>query len=714
MKEKYLAYAKKIADLYYAHYDDNLKAAVAKALETKNNGPLANLVYLAMVDALQYQVSGDIAYAKRARQTLLDLGCNKKAFDGMSDFNGQFSFKVMDYMFMPNVYIRTYVMLRDSGVFSAEDHKIIALNVEEGVEPIFTFPEWGSHNRAVVRAMNLLLAAKYFPNNQNAARWSKMGRYLMEESFGKWSIEDGSTYHPVWLNAIFVYEEYSDWKGLFDSPMVKYYAEFFAHLLPPSGIYPEFGDGRWGTVWGLYVCCLERMATAYQNGRYKYAAEKIFDKLSVLDPGTAPLTLKMAHSFVEAYLWADDSIAPEKPDYKSEEALCDTIGKKIIFRSGVDENDTYLMLNYRDETATNRLGQAYLRNTIPVHSEKNHHGHSDENSICHYEHNGSVLLHDGGYRWRLFRDGEWRADYFHNSVVVRRGRYMENQPFFTYLNDGGNYKRTETEKVYFSCFDHLDVSRTRSRILDYDTVWDRSICYFKREKMFLVVDTMGAAKDGDYCYAPIFFGGNCEKQDENSFVTNYDFIGSDEFITQIPNKGGKLHIRYIGNRCKTGVERVGRSYTEETALYRFANEDMFAGDHTHFVTLLCPDDRMNDKIAAEITAQTDDGIGVKVTTELGTYQLTFKCTDELGRRDSLRRPTYSYDRSKVHYGSIETDGVFAFVENGSDNRFGFLAGTRVDFGGKTLFQAPEGQFMQGDYSWDSAASLWIKWEDTYQ
>ncbi|MBN2851936.1 MAG: hypothetical protein JXQ23_04290 [Clostridia bacterium] len=713
MKEKYFAYAKKIADQYHINYEENVSQAVSRAIEIKNNSPLANLVYLAMVDALQYQVSGDIDYARRSKKALLDLGCNKKAFEEMSDFNNQFSFKVMDYMFMPNVYIRTYIMLKESGVFTEEEHHTIAQNVEEAIEPIFAFPEWGSHNRAVVRAMNLLLASKYFPDNRHSSKWKKMGEYLMEESFGKWTIEDGSTYHPVWLNAIFVYEENCERKDLFDSPMIKYYAEFFSHMLPPSGIYPEFGDGRYGTVWGLYVSCLERLAAIYQNGHYKYAAEKMFSVLSELDPGTAPLTLKMAHSFVEAYLWADDTVLPLKPDYKSEEALCDTIGKKIIFRSGVNENDTYLLLNYRDETATNRLGQYYLRNTIPVHSEKTHHGHSDENSICHYEHNGIVMLHDGGYRWRLFRDGEWRADYFHNSVVVRRGRFMENQPFFTYLNDGGDYKRTRTEKVYFSNFSHLDVSRTRNHILDYQTIWDRSICYFKRERIFLIVDTMGVTSDGSFMYSPIFFGGNCEKLDENSYLTNYDFIGSDEFVTKIPNKGGKLHIRYIGNSFKTGTETVGRSYTEETALYRFANQDMFTGAHTYFVTLLCPDDCMNDRIDAKITYQEDDGISICVTSSESEYHLCFKSKDELGKRNSINRPTYSYDRSKVSYDTMETDSVFSFVEKGNENSFGLLAGTRLDFESKTLFSAPEGMFMQNDYSWDSVASLWIKWEDTF-
>ncbi|MBQ3140555.1 MAG: hypothetical protein IJC25_01170 [Clostridia bacterium] len=714
MKQRYLAYAQKMVDLFMQNYDENIAQLSAKAVESANNAPLSNLVYLAMIDALQYRVSSDLFFAQRAKRTLMDLHRNKAVFDGMTDFNSQFSFKVMDFMFMPNIYLRTWNMLHGSGVFSAEEDALIEQNVTEGVEPIFTFPEWGSHNRAVLRALNLSLAAKYFPNNKNAAKWRKMGEYLMEESFGKWTIEDGATYNPVWLNAILVYAEEMDRPELFDSPAVKYYAEYFAHLLPPSGIYPEFGDARWGTNWAAYVCCLERLAAVYKNGHYKYTAERMFEVMEHLDPGTAPLTLKMGHAFVEAYLWEDESVRPVKPNYVSEEALCDTVGKKIVFRSGVEADDDYLLLNYRDEVQTNRLGQYYLRNTIPVHAEKTHHGHSDENAICHYEHSGSVLLHDGGYRPRLRRNGEWRADYFHNTVVVRKGRYMGASSFFEYLDDGGDYKRTATEKVLFDRFEHLDVSRTRSHILDSSTVFDRSICYFKRERMFLVVDSLRVTVDGGYVMAPLFFGGECEKRGDGHYVTRYAYIGSDEFTDRIPNGGGKLHVYYVGNHSTEGVERVSRSYTEESVLYRYDNRDLCVGETAHFVTLLCPDDCFSDRISARLTYEGHDGVGVEVQTQYGTYRLGFKSIDELGKRVSTERPTYAFERSSVDYGGLVSDGVFVFTENGADNRFGFLAGTRVDLDGSTVFEAPQGVFMQADYTWDNKTSLWRKWEDVIQ
>ena len=66
----------------------------------------------------------------------------------------------------------------------------------------------------------------------------------------------------------------------------------------------------------------------------------------------------------------------------------DVQGKKIVFRSGWKPEDTYLLLNYRDEGDGGLNFRDYLRDTIPVEEEKMTHGHADENSL--------VLLMSGG------------------------------------------------------------------------------------------------------------------------------------------------------------------------------------------------------------------------------------------------------------------------------------------------------------------------------
>jgi hypothetical protein len=83
------------------------------------------------------------------------------------------------------------------------------------------------------------------------------------------------------------------------------------------------------------------------------------------------------------------------------EGLDDLVGKKIVLRSSWDNNADYLFYNYRDVGMYGRSARENLINSIPVHAEKPHHGHADEQSIAALCANGAVFLRDGGYRDKL-------------------------------------------------------------------------------------------------------------------------------------------------------------------------------------------------------------------------------------------------------------------------------------------------------------------------
>lgn len=82
-----------------------------------------------------------------------------------------------------------------------------------------------------------------------------------------------------------------------------------------------------------------------------------------------------------------------------------------------------MLLNYNDEGETGWYYKEHLRNTLMVTAEKMHHGHADENSIIVLIKNGAFLLHDGSYREAL-PNGAYRADIYHNRLIVRKGRPM--------------------------------------------------------------------------------------------------------------------------------------------------------------------------------------------------------------------------------------------------------------------------------------------------
>ena len=155
--------------------------------------------------------------------------------------------------------------------------------------------------------------------------------------------------------------------------------------------------------------------------------------------------------------------------------MCDdTIGKKCVFRNGWDRNSSYLLLNYRDEPATNEIYHKNLTLTIPVKAEKTHHGHNDENALCMLIAQERILLAEGGYRKGAERDCTYRSDYYHNKLIVRKG-VTKAYSFFEHVLDFGEYNPVRTERIYFYRFDEVDCSRTRLYDARNAAVCDRII-----------------------------------------------------------------------------------------------------------------------------------------------------------------------------------------------------------------------------------------------
>ena len=175
------------------------------------------------------------------------------------------------------------------------------------------------------------------------------------------------------------------------------------------------------------------------------------------------------------------------PNELSAEVMEDVQGKKIVFRNGWESQSTYMLLNYRDEGDGGLIFRDYLRDTIPVEEEKMTHGHADENSIILLMTNGSVLLHDGGYREFMPSGpfGAFRQDYFHNRLCVRQekiamgqkqGEYrysvrdaVEGQSVLDFMHNAGSYRRVRTQKVDFLTFPDFDYSRSRLSMTSWDT-----------------------------------------------------------------------------------------------------------------------------------------------------------------------------------------------------------------------------------------------------
>ena len=58
-----------------------------------------------------------------------------------------------NFFFIPH-YARAYMHIRDSGVLDADNRRDIETTLAHSLDFAFHFPEWGAHNRAIVRAVS--------------------------------------------------------------------------------------------------------------------------------------------------------------------------------------------------------------------------------------------------------------------------------------------------------------------------------------------------------------------------------------------------------------------------------------------------------------------------------------------------------------------------------------------------------------------------------
>jgi len=415
--------------------------------------PPAQPVYLAAALGFLYHETHDSAYAAKAARLLLDYAdlpsvmpasyarTRVEYADGIPPLT--------NFFFLPP-FVRSWLWIRDCPSIDARARAKIGTAITRSVDFVFTFPEWGSHNRAMLRAEALAYAVRAFPDHPHAAKWKQMSDVIASDSRGHWEIEDATNYNPVWLHALCSWAAVTGDSGAYTTSMMRYYEEYYTQLISPAGIVPDFGDATWNSPSGglRFVAIFEKWAAVFHDPGAKWAAQSIYMKAKARGP---VLGIDEAYHLADAYAWCDESVPPRRPAGGSREVLDDIVGKKVVFRSGWDSTSTYLLLDYRDEGDGGWLSRDYLRRTITVEEEKMTHGHSDENSVPLMMDGGSVLLHDGGYRDSLPSGayGAWRADYFHNRVIARAEKRDKRQSLLDFVHNSGAYRSVRTSKIDF-------------------------------------------------------------------------------------------------------------------------------------------------------------------------------------------------------------------------------------------------------------------------
>ncbi len=680
--------------------------------------PPGGPVYFARLGGSLYRLTGDDRYALEAISWLADHHEYKQYFpEEMHDVRPDYADGVptLTNFFELSAFSEAYLSIKDHPSLTPTQRQRIEASIAEAANYVFFFPEWGPHNRAMLRAYGLLVAAQAVPDHPDAPRWTKMARVLAADSWGKWEEEDAQIYHPVWLISLVRYADALGDDAFFELPTVRYYFDYFTHLLDPSGMVPDFGDARWHANWSMYVALLERAAAEYDREEYRWAARRIFNAMR--PEGGAAVGIGNGINLLDSYLWSGDGPAAPPPAV-SEEVMEDLIGKKIVFRDGWDDDANYLLLNYRDEGPYALMARDYLRHTIPVEEEKMHHGHSDENSIVLLMSGGSVLLNDAGYRPHMPSGpyGEYRADYYHNRLVWRTGKLGREQPLWEFLRNSGGYRSVQTEKIEFWTADDFDVSRTRVTDRRDGVQHDRVVAWLKRENVFVIFDIVKFLETDFYTLATLWHGTTVLEEGREHFVTAVDYIRG---RPQPQGAALRIELPQRGIR-QTGSFEISRNLEDNTAVYQNLASHYLEGQVETFVTVLVPvsrDDPSDSPIdAIRVIELPEERAGIGVVLVMNGEEVSVCAKTDL-LRDILtanKRPRYTFDSGKVNYGPFATDASFFFARRGGDSLHWagmHLVGVRYE--GQELFMAPSNTFTLEPDDWATGLgpSKYRYWED---
>jgi len=710
-RSQYLTYARSSAEWTWQHYDE-LVEKWKQTFDPKNifgyRAP-GGLVEMAVIFSYLFEKEKKPEYAKRAKKILITYGDFRSFYPEEAKklrIDYEEAVPALPDFFTVMRYIRAYDTLRRLNSLSADENKIIEGIIAESIAYHLRTQEWGTMNRAMLRAESLAWAVRALPHDKDVKIWKMQAQALGDDNWGNWQIEDATIYNGVWLYSLLGYAEAQNrMEELFKTPEVYYYAHYYLHLMSPAGMIPDFGDANWESNWAHYLVFFEAAASHYQDPHLKWAASTIARKFIDFKN---PTNIGLGFILLDCYRWANDHVAISPPPTLSEEVMEDVQGKKIVFRNGWDAKALYLLFNYRDEGDGGLNFRDYLRDTIPVEEEKMTHGHSDENSIILLMSRGSVLLHDAGYRDYMPSGpfGSYRQDYFHNRLCVRpekiwmgqqAGEYryslreaVPGQSLLDFLRDAGSYRRVRTQKVDFLNLSDFAYSRTRLTDDNWGYEWDRVITFIKDINIFVVFDIFKSLKEEFFTLANLWHTRQIMAKGNHWYDTVYDRIQDKE----LPSSEHLLIVFPSTHFKLDGVEPQKRHYQDEWLIHQTTAQHFELRETIGLVTVLIPhpatDNPQNlaENVRLLSVESPKAGLGVKINAGEKKYYVAAKNDLRQDMARDWKRPKYTYESGKNLYGDFETNGDFIFAcEDGTKLSYTIVNLTRALYQNKLLIEA---------------------------
>jgi len=544
---------------YLKYIKEKWNGVRSAALQKAGQPDVAQQWRSARREAFFYKVTGDEQYARNAMAFI--RGDYRYRTEGAgTDFNKAHASCVS---IIPSAM--AYYWIRSSPSLTKDDHELVRKWLELKVDN-YAYYECGAMNRGIGGSGSVMIINYLYPDaagkplrSARPLEWHKDKNFTREGYVNYvwpqwWKFrdfyEDSAGYTAHSLEMIMAVLEITDQEHLYQDPGMKKLAERFLAQLSPIGAMPGYGDGGgFNCGPGQWILFMEKWASAYKDGRYKWAAHRLFDfflqhEQDYYQWGN-PIYDTM-DKLMEAYLAADDSIQPVEPDIGSvltfrhslkwldprvtgrwADLVDELIPDKLVLRTGWKPDDAYALLDV----------------AVPMS-----HGHGNTGSIDSYISEGSVLLSAPSYMVR--------EHIFHNSFAA----WPDSRP------EGFDWKRDILHggrcKVRIKDFHKTDrAACAHIHVTDYvngPTTLDRRIFFLGKAGMWLR-DTVTAQSGFTGTIGPAFqFVGVYPKRGENwvnACLTSVleAFIWEPKYMMQFKNRPLDLLVYFMP---KQGAELV--------------------------------------------------------------------------------------------------------------------------------------------------------------
>lgn len=228
---------------------------------------------------------------------------------------------------------------KEKEVFKAVISDTLAYNFLEG---------GGIMNRALGYALMPEKLLKIVPDHPMKEQLLRYPNTIRRDFLAtKEVLENSSNYLPLTAFYMIQFIDNSNMQEVYNTPEMKNFLEFILELVDPSGAVPQFADYGGKRFYNpMLIAVLERAATVYKDGRFKWAAHQTMRNfLQNFDMKKTDGHQALGLAF--AMLWADDSIKEIRPDYGST-LLRRNIGhlEKMFLRSSMEPDAFNVVVDF--------------------------------------------------------------------------------------------------------------------------------------------------------------------------------------------------------------------------------------------------------------------------------------------------------------------------------------------------------------------------------